>query len=225
MRRRLLLVGVVAVSMLALAASPVTVSKPPTLMVPDDIYATRHWGPYDSTTGSLFDAGYEKNSLGVSAYPVSVEGAQALLAAECEARMLRNGVDNATSNIFTLMDDASGRRATRLHVVSAMLDAGSLVSQSASPSGLVFWRPLAGGDAGMPWVRVQNIGVTLGIAPSATSVAPGLFYATVPLGNGAGTQFGIEPVPGYYCVLPVAALPGYGVSHIWTRINRVLESR
>lgn len=229
LRKLGLAVGLVAAVLFASAQSYSGAVKFGPRMEPDETGKTYHWGPYNATTGALFDAGYEKNSLGTSAYPASVQGGQALMDAECEARMLRDGVNNARSNIFSVGDDSSGRRTSRLVIASAVLDAGVVVTTSGGLLGLLYWRPLAGGDAGMPWVRVttSTSGLTITAAPLAAAPSNGLGMAAVALGDvssNAATSNADIQAPGYYCFIPVTT-PSYGVSHIWLRLNRVFEPR
>lgn len=197
---------------------------------PDDAYVTYHLGPYNGTTGALMDAGYSTNSLGTNAYPLSIEGGQALVAAECEARMLRDGINNKRSNIISIDDErANGsRKVHKVILTVAAVDAGALVNQSGNPAMAMFWRPLSGGDAGMPWQQVR--GASFGVVAAASAGAPntGLFMNafTIDRGNGSvQTSANADAwVPGYYCFLPASA-SGYGVSHLWFRVNRVLGQR
>lgn len=218
-------------SLLALAAVAVGQGfrqRPDNVVVrPDDVANTYHWGPYDSTTGALFDAGVYANSLAASPYALaSVEAGNALTAAECEARMLRSGVNNALSNVFSFGDDSAGRRMNALVVVAATLDAGVVVSQSANPLLGFFWRPLSGGDAGIPWANTIIASQT-NYSRQQTALGPqtGLFMSTLNT-SAEATSTGLNGqwVPGYYCVLPVTAT-GYGVSHVWLRLNRVFEPK
>ena len=227
--KRLVAVVLVGVAALALAqgmgGGNVTVVRPPSVMAPDDPSQTYHWGPYDATTGAMLDAGYGTNAIGVNGYPASVEGGAALVAAECEARMVRDGVNNARSNIFTVGADGSGRRVTGVVVTSAFLDAGVLVSQSVNATGQWFWRQLAGGDAGMPWTRVAGAVAGFASGQTPTAQSPGLHMFAYPVAEvSSGTAPAIWP-PGFYCFLPGNTQPGYGVSRIWVRLNRVFEPR
>jgi hypothetical protein len=231
MKRKLLLVGVVAVSVLAIAASPQQQYRPRAVMTPDDTSLTYHWGPYDATTGALFDAGYQANSLAANAYPSSIEGTAALVAAECEARMLRDGVNNARSNIVEIRDDTTGRRLSHIVFHSAVLDAGLLVSHGGASQAAPFYRPLAGGDAGMPWSRIAGFLPAVTTATAAAAPNTGLFMSALSVGDGMGTAgFGAGTsmfdgwAPGYYCFIPYLSM-GYGVSHIWVRTNRVFVPR